>query len=48
MNTERLMRMVMRLLMRHGVKYLSKGGKADPKAADAAKRLRMGRRFGRF
>ena len=42
------MRMVMRLLMRHGVKYLSKGGKADPKAADAAKRLRMGRRFGRF
>ena len=44
MNAERLMR----LLMRHGIKCLNKGGKTDPKAADAAKRIRMGRRLGRF
>ena len=44
MNAERLMR----LLMRHGIKYLNKGGKTDPKAADAAKRIRMGRRLRRF
>lgn len=37
-----------RLLMRHGIKYLNKGGKTDPKAADAAKRIRMGRGQGRF
>ena len=40
--------MAMRLLFRHGAKYLSKGGKTDPRMAEAAKKLRMGRRFGRF
>lgn len=48
MNIERLMHMVMRLFFRHGARYLNKGAKTDPKMAEAAKRLRMGRRFGRF
>lgn len=48
MNAERLMQMAMRLLLRHGMRALSKGQKTDPKAAEAAKKLRMGRRIGRF
>ena len=48
MNLERLMHMAMRLLFRHGFRHLSKGQKSDPKMAEAAKKLRMGRRIGRF
>lgn len=48
MNVERLMHMAIRLLFRHGMRALNKGQKADPRAAEAAKKLRMGRRIGRF
>lgn len=48
MNVERLMHMTIRLLMRYGLRALSRGGKGDPKMAEAAKKLRMGRRIGRF
>lgn len=48
MNAERLVRLAVRLLMRHGARALSKGGKRDPKMAEAAKKLRLGRRIGRF
>ena len=48
MNVERLMRLAMRLLFRHGIKYLNNGSKTDPQAKDAAKRLRLGRRIGRL
>lgn len=40
MNADRLIRMAMRLLMRHGMKRLSKGGKPDPKLAQAQKTVR--------
>lgn len=48
MSAERLVRLAVRLLMRQGVRLLSKGGKSDPKMAEAAKKLRLGRRIGRF
>lgn len=48
MNVERLMTMAMRLLFRHGLRAMNKGRKADPKMAEAAKKLRMGRRIGRL
>mgnify|MGYP001822226300 CR=1 FL=1 len=48
MNADRAIRMVMNLLFRQGIRYLNKGGKTDPKMAEAAKRLKQGRRIGRF
>jgi hypothetical protein len=48
MNAERLVRLAMRYLFRYGARYLNKGAKSDPRMADAARKLRMGRRFGRF
>lgn len=48
MTAERLMRMALNLLMRRGMRFLSRRGKTDPKMAEAAKKLRMGRRIGRF
>ncbi len=48
MNNQRAMQMVLRLLFRQVSKYLAKGGTNNPQIADAAKRLKMGRRFGRF
>ena len=40
MNAERLIRMVVRMLMRHGMKRLAKGQKPDPRVEQAQKRLR--------
>ena len=48
MNAERLMQMAMRLLFRHGIRFLNRGQKSDPRTAETAKKLRMGRRIGRF
>ncbi|WP_413719798.1 hypothetical protein [Silicimonas sp. MF1-12-2] len=48
MNVERLIHMAMQLLFRHGLRAVNKGQKTDPKLAEAAKKLRMGRRLGRF
>lgn len=49
MNTDRLIRMGLRMLFRHGLRLLNRGGsKSDPRVADAAKRLRTGKRLGRF
>lgn len=48
MNANRLISMVLRLAFRHGIRALNKGGKTDPKMAEAAKKMKMGRRFGRF
>ena len=48
MNVERLMQMVLRLLFRHGIRFLNRGRKSDPRLAETAKKLRMGRRIERF
>jgi hypothetical protein len=48
MNAHRAINMVLRLLMRHGLKFLTRGQKTDPRAAEAAKKMKMGRRIGRM
>lgn len=40
MNADRLIRMAVRMLMRHGMKRLSKGEKTDPNAKRAAQAMR--------
>jgi len=40
MNADRLIRMVVNLLMRHGLKRLAKGQKPDPRTDQAQKSLR--------
>lgn len=48
MNADRALRMIMRLVFRYGLSALNKRGTSDPKAKEAANKLRMGRRIGRF
>lgn len=48
MNVDRLVQMALRMLVRYGARALNKGRKGDPRLADAAKKLRMGRRIGRL
>ena len=50
MNANRLVNMAMRMLMRYGLRYLSKrnGGKQDPKVQEAAQKMRTGRRIGKL
>ena len=50
MNANRLANMVVRMVMRHGMKFLANRNseKQDPKAQEAAKKMRAGRRIGKF
>ena len=48
MNANRLVRMVVNMLLRHGVRRLNKGQKIDPRAKQAQKTLRTVRRIGRM
>ena len=48
MNTNRLINMAMRLLMRHGMKWLTRGQKADPNAKRAGHAIKTARRIGRM
>ena len=48
MNTNRLINMAMNMLMRHGMKWLMKGQKADPNAKRAQQAMKIARRTGRM
>ena len=48
MNANRLIRMAIQLLMRHGSKRLSKGQKVDPSTKRAKQAMKIGRRIGRL
>lgn len=48
MNAERLVRLVLRLLMRHGMKRLARGQKPDSRMQGATRRLKTMRRIGRL
>ena len=50
MNANRLVNMAVRMLMRYGLRFLAKrnGGKPDPKAQEAAQKMRAGRRIGKM
>lgn len=48
MNADRLIRMAIRMLMRHGARRLSKGQKPDPKVQQAQKQVRTINRIRRM
>ncbi len=48
MNADRLIRMVVRMLMRHGMKRLSKGSRPDPQMRQAQKNLKAANRIRRM
>lgn len=48
MNANRLINMAINMLMRHGMKRLTKGRKPDPGARQAQKSMKVMRRFGRM
>ena len=48
MNANRLINMAMRMLMRHGMKWLMRGQKADPNAKRAQQAMKVARRTGRM
>ncbi len=48
MNADRLIRMAVRMLMRHGMKRLSKGTKQDPQTQQAQKALKTANRIRRM
>lgn len=48
MNAERLIRMAVNMLMRHGLKRLSKGGKPDPNAQATKQKMRTLNRIRRM
>lgn len=48
MNVERLVRMALRLLLRHGMKHAAKGQKTDPRIKTATRSVKMARRIGRL
>ena len=48
MNADRLIRMAINLLLRKGIRHLSKGKKANPKMRETGKMLRTMNRLRRF
>ena len=48
MNMNRLINMVIRLVMRHGIKRLAKGQKPNPDAKRAQQAMKTARRAGRM
>lgn len=48
MNADRLIRMAIRMLMRHGARRLSKGQKPDPQMQQAQKQIKTVNRIRRM
>ena len=48
MNANRLINMAVNMLMRHGMKWLKKGQKADPNAKRVQQAMKVSRRVGRM
>ena len=48
MNTDRLIRMAIRMFLRHGTKYLAKGSKPDPRVQQAQKTMKASNRIRRM
>ena len=48
MNANRLVSMLINILLRKGLKQLMRGQKTDPRAKDAAQRMKAARRLGRM